>query len=144
MKEISSTRLHEIIEDCFKGDGSDLIKIEGVRSSFLFHGEKLAKYREELRQMIGLLNPKFLTAKEGGGGGWSFLNLPFDKNEHQWGEHLQAEILTVLCLASKLAARLMPIEMDRIMPGGMPYFVFSLLDDTFNGKAAVHEEVKQS
>lgn len=125
-------KLEEILKDCFEGDGSNLINIQGIANSFTFHGEKIEKHRKELKKMIKLLNTNFLTDKEGGGGGWSFLQIPFDKDNYQWGEQRNAEILVVLCMAAKLCVRLMPIEMDGIMPGGVPYLIFSLKNDTFS------------
>lgn len=144
-QEISTTRLNEIFENClfktdsvFEKDGETTesqVFVKGVIQSFYFNPQILSGYKEELKQMIGLLNTNFLTTKEGGGGGWSFLQIPFYKDGSQWGEHRNAEQLACLCIANKLAARLMPAEFDQMMPGGVPYFVFTLLDNAFDIKA---------
>lgn len=96
----------------------DFIEVEGVTGKFGFH-PRIKDKKEEIQTLINELNPNF---KEG----WTFLNLPFDKHDNHWGEHLNCEQLYVISKAVGLAQFSMPREMWEVLPGGMPYIAFEI------------------
>lgn len=55
---------------------SDAVIVEGVLGPFGFHPGRLESHRSEVVEMIKELPTEFLSIEDGGGGGWSFLNLP--------------------------------------------------------------------
>jgi len=93
---------------------------EGIMNRYGFHPERLESHREEVKELLGELSSDF---QETGGGGMSFLNACMDKNERQWGEHINVEMLMSLGLALGLVEYCAPRELWPILPGGMPYFV---------------------
>lgn len=59
---------------------------------------------------------------ESKGGGWSFLNMCEDKGGNQWsGTHKTMEQLLCLGMAMNKMKILLPREVWKIFPGGMPY-----------------------
>ncbi len=98
--------------------------VEGVLTTFGFHPDRLETHREEVRDWLGQLPDTFQQDK---GGGWSFLQVPFTKDDHQWGEHRDAQNLLVLGEGLGMVKNQMPMrELWAALPGGMPYYVFDL------------------
>jgi len=95
-------------------------KGECIRASFGFHPERIESHRAEVIAMLRELDLNFYESK---GGGWSFLNLPFDKNGNQWGEQSNADMLLLISNALGLMKIQMPREMWKLCPGGVPYVV---------------------
>lgn len=134
---LTSERVEEIGLDCvWPSDEADRLSedemkersiiAEGVIHTYGFRPEKIAEHREELREMIRELPTEFLATREGGGGGWSFLNLCVTKDGEQWtGLHLMQERFMCLCIAAGLAEIPLPREMWSSLPGGVPYVVFN-------------------
>ncbi len=134
---ISSQQVHEIMLDCLfteeemptdVTDHADLpegaIVAEGVIRPFAFHGGRLESHRDEVTKMLQGLPIEFRDAEHGGGGGWSFLNACNDANDVQWTSfHQTMDELFVLGIGLGLAAWLMPRDMWKVLPGGMPYVV---------------------
>lgn len=119
-----------IMKDClFKNeelpsDGSvppNAKTVKGIVRTFGFHPERLENHRQEVLAIIEEIPQAFL---EDSGGGWTFMNLPMDKNENQWGEQTNAEDLLVLAIGLGLADYLLPRDMWSSLPGSMPYVVF--------------------
>ena len=108
---------------------ANAILVEGIINKFGFHPERLESHKDEITDLINLMPDNFQKSK---GGGWSFLNLCMDKDNNQWGEHINMEQLVALAIATNQGKFAMPREMWNILPGGMPYVVF----DTLSGETA--------
>lgn len=133
MSKLTTKRLREIIMDSLYREaeipGHDRSKPPedakrgiGVMRKMAFHPERVEKYRTEIKEMISELNPTFFEGKSGGG--WSFLNLAFDKNDRQWGEQPDCDDLICISSALGLCEFPLPRETWKFLPGGMPYVVF--------------------
>lgn len=68
--------------------------------------------------MLSELPDQFMLSK---GGGWSFLNVPFTKDEKFWGEQPDAECLICLGIGLNLAQFQLPRFLWAAFPGGVPY-----------------------
>lgn len=122
MKTLTAENVETVFRDCLFRDGEDTAQaqiVEGVVSKFGFHPDRLAAHKTEIAEMLDGLPDEFKMAK---GGGWSFLNACMTKRGDQWGEHRNIEQLLALGIASDQAKMLMPREMWKVLPGGMPYF----------------------
>lgn len=125
---LSPKRVEEVLLGClFKKeeipDGKKLFVIaEGVIAKYAFHPQRLEGHRPKIVELINELNPKFF---EHTGGGWTFLNLAFDKKDRHWGEHRDCDNLLCLAIAIKHARIQFPRDMWDVFPGGVPYVVFS-------------------
>ncbi len=120
-------RLEAVFMDCLFRNKAEAKTFEPVLSSGIavnvgFHPERLASHAETIKALIKeVVKEDFY---EDAGGGYSFLHLPFDKDDEQWGEQRNAEQLFLLAQALKLASFCVPKEMWSMLPGGMPYVVF--------------------
>jgi len=98
--------------------------VEGVNLKVGFHPERIKQNRKNIISMLDCLSDNFKAEK---GGGYSFLNMIDDKNGEQWtvidGVHSEVDKLVTLGLAIGKLSYLMPKEMWKILPGGMPYLV---------------------
>ncbi len=94
----------------------DAVRVEGLVSDFAFHKERLEYVREEVIGWIKQLPKEFLSKDEGGGDGWSFLNMCVDRDGNQWGEHIDMEALYVLAAGLGLAEFLLPRKMWSVTP----------------------------
>lgn len=142
--ELTAENVRTILNDCFltdeevvdlslHGANSDraeelveaghLVKVDGLRTDFAFHPERLESHRAEVADMLAQVPEPFFTNK---GGGWSFLNLCTRADDVLWGEHINVEQLCVLAIGLGLGQWLVPKEMWNLMPGGMPYIAFTL------------------
>lgn len=91
---------------------------EGVRHRIGFHTERLLSHKQDVVDMLDCLADNFKQTK---GGGWSFLQMCADKHDNQWtGDHAQVDKLVTLGAALDLIS-LTPVEMNRFLPGGVPY-----------------------
>lgn len=103
-----------------KGDKpKDAVLVDGIRSNYGFHPQRLEQARTKVKGWLGLLPTEF---HKDTGGGWSFLNACMTKDGHQWGEQPSVELLMVLGVGLKLAEYQLPKDLWKIMPGGVPYF----------------------
>jgi hypothetical protein len=101
----------------------EMTKVEGLMRTFGFVTSRLKEIEPQILECINELDASFL---ESGGGGMSFLQLPFDKNGTQWGEQRNAEELFALASGLGHAKYLLPREMWQVLPGGVPYIAFNL------------------
>lgn len=133
MNKLTSENVQKTLMDCFFTEeeiqtlGEEELKkkaimVEGITNIFGLNPDRLEQAVPTILEYVKQLHPNFM--EEGEGGGWSFLNLPFDKDGVQWGEHMNAEQLYVLANAAGLAKFCMPRDMWKIFPGEMPYIVF--------------------
>jgi hypothetical protein len=101
---------------------SGAVMVSGVVRNFGFHPERLKALEPEVKSLIQQLSPKFLKS---GGGGASFLELPFDANGEQWGEQMNAEDLLALAVGLGLASMQVARVLWPCLPGGVPYVCFN-------------------
>ena len=115
--------------DCLFKDGElvdgkpqgEYIAVEGLTRNIGFNPERLQAKKQVVKELLRKLPEEF---KESVGGGWSFLNFCKTKEGEQWtGMHLVCEQLVCLGLGLKLLGYLMPREMWKFLPGGVPYIV---------------------
>jgi hypothetical protein len=118
--------VHNIFVDClYREDEMRGISIHELAESAHGHGvvhkvvplhpERLATHKEEINDLLDELHNDF---KEG----MSFLKMPFDKHNHQWGEHPNCEELLILGDAIGRIEFCLPRDMWSALPGGVPYF----------------------
>jgi hypothetical protein len=70
----------------------DAILVEGIVQRFGFHQGRVAEIKPRLKEILADMQDPFFKEKSGG---WSFLNLPFDRHGQHWGEHRNVEQLVV-------------------------------------------------
>lgn len=115
-----------ILKDCFAENMEELkpeeiIDLElVVIHSFCFKKNKIEQNCEDIKELLKQLPEQFWKD-----GGWSFLKVPFDKNDNQWGEQRDAEMLMALGMAAGYVKHLLQKEFWFALPGGGPYFVIS-------------------
>lgn len=123
---ISAKEIRDIATECFfkkeeMENGKpvvDPVIVEGIVRNYGFHPDRLKAKALRLKEIIQELNPSFYE-------GWSFLNLPFDKDGAQWGEQPDAEMLYCLCAGNDLAKYCFSRDMWDALPGGVPYIIFN-------------------
>ena len=114
----------EMVDLDENGAPPDAIIVEGVVNTYAFHPVRLESHRNDLIAMIGDLPIEFLPADQGGGGGWSFLNLCMTKDNVQWTSfHLVQERFMCMCAGLGMA-KIIPREMWQFLPGNVPYVTF--------------------
>lgn len=126
---LDAKRVREIVMDClFTDDPKDedmRISVYGIARCFGFIPEKIENYRDEIHEMMKELPDVFWDSNDNpnGGGGYTFMNLPFDKNDHQWCEQPTAELLMALGLATGYMEYMLPREVWIALPGNVPYII---------------------
>lgn len=117
---LTSENVQRIFKDCVSY-GPDIIPVEGVRMKASFSVKKLATHVNEITEMLEQLPDK---SHEGKGDGWTFLNMCIDKSGQQWTDfHTVCDMLVCLGLAIGQLSFVLPRELWKIFPGGMPYIV---------------------
>lgn len=106
-----------------EGEATDNhVPAEGIVKKVGFHPERLEAARGQVKAMLDELPDEFRQSK---GGGWSFLNMCYDRHEMQWtGFHDVQEQLCLMGIALGLVEFHMPRDMWPIFPGGVPYLVY--------------------
>ena len=124
---MTAKEIQDMIKDCLFTEEEvknnppkegEFVAVDGIVSKLGFHPERLKSKIPRLKEIIQELNPTFFE-------GWSFLNLPFDKDGNQWGEQRDAESLLMMCIGNGLAKFLLSRDMWDALPGGMPYIIFN-------------------
>ena len=122
---ISPTRVREIVKSSLLGcttleeaqNDTDGIRVNGVTATFYFSKSKIEKFKNEISEMIDMLDPKFKSIL-----GASFVMLCVDKNGVLWtGEHVICEDLLLLGIAIN---KMEIVEMDEMIIntlGGVPF-----------------------
>lgn len=127
--KLSSKNVTEVFEDSLFNDGEptdNAIIVSGIVTNVGFHSDRLTGHRSDVLDMVKELDSTFHLSV---GGGWSFMNLCNDAQGNRWtGEHRVMEQLCLLALGLNIASFLLPREMWSVLPGGMPYIGFSVLD----------------
>ena len=123
---LTSENVQHTFTSCLFAEGentSSAVMVEGIKSDFGFHPERLKENTDKIQSMLAEL-PK--ESHESEGGGWSFLNACNNNQGIQWTDlHPVMEQLFCMGIAIGKAKYLMPREMWSIMPGQMPYLVVS-------------------
>lgn len=124
MASIDATRVHEIFMDCLFCEMPQkterCIALYTCQGRFHFIPDKISEHRQEIHDILGNLRDEFFESK---GGGYSFMALPFTKDDEQWGEQTNGDQLMALGLASGYMQYLFGAEMWRALPGGVPYII---------------------
>ena len=107
------------------GEVEEALIVEGIMRDYGLHPGRVDENRENIAELLRELPNNFFIG-EGGGGGWTFLNLCMDKHDNHWAEHPTMEVLCVLAIAAGLGKWAVPKEMWSVFPGGMPYIQFDL------------------
>jgi hypothetical protein len=116
--EDSLFRDEELVDG--KPPGESVV-VEGIMHTVGFHPGRLEGHREEVVAWLNQLPDEF---KAQIGGGWSFLNMCYDRDGNQWtGLHQVMEQLLLLGIGLRRAKIQLPREMWNMVPGGMPYIV---------------------
>ena len=122
--KLTAENVNSIFMDCLFKEGEpteNLVKAEGVISTFGFHPGRIKKHTKEIYDMLKQLHKEF---QKDSGGGMSFLNACNDKDGNQWtGLHQDMEQLVVLGIAINKVRYCLPRELWSSLPGSMPYFV---------------------
>jgi hypothetical protein len=93
----------------------------GIINNYKFTRSSLDECRGDVVSLLGQLPEPFMKSK---GGGWSFLNACYDKDQNLWtGEHRVVEALVAIGNAMGIVDYCLPREFWSFMPGGMPYIV---------------------
>jgi hypothetical protein len=127
---IDTQKLEAVFVGCFFKDDElkDLktgevpagcVHVEGIVNRFGLHPERLEAARTKVVYWLKQLPTEFRAEM---GGGWTFLNACQTKDGEQWGEHRNMEQLFCLGLGLKLVTEMMPRQMWKMLPGGMPYY----------------------
>lgn len=129
MKELTSVNVTNTFMNCLFKEGEsheNYVDAPGIIHYVGFHPERLKEAKEDVIDYLSQLPNEFMDAKNGGGGGWSFLNACYTKDNVHWGEHIHMEQLFQLGCALGLAECVLPREMWKVLPGGVPYYVVKL------------------
>jgi hypothetical protein len=119
---LTAERVDELAIGCLSApDAPDQVLVEGIISQFGFNREILESHRDEITGLLAELPDEF---KKSGGGGWSFLNACQDRDGNQWtGMHWTMERLFALGMGLGLVQSLMPRDLWKVLPGGVPYYM---------------------
>ena len=116
-------KVREIVADSLNGKEEGALLVEGIVRTFGFSPEKIAAHKEEIRALLADMPDEFHAGK---GGGMSFLNLCNDRHGEQWADmHQTMEELVALGVAAGMASYLLPRDMWKALPGGVPYVAFN-------------------
>lgn len=95
--------------------------VAGITASTGFDRQKIDERKAFIGAMLMDLPEDFMKSK---GGGMSFLNACQNRQDQQWtGMHLRMGQLFDLGVAAGFVECLLPREMWKALPGGMPYYV---------------------
>lgn len=132
---INAEEVQEIFFNCMWSDKqietlgeeyllNNSLVFEGLTIKAAFNPERIEYHAKRITEILGELNPQFFPE---GGGGSSFLQLPFTKDDEQWGEHRNAEQLMLLGMAIyKVKYALSDRKMWVAFAGHMPYLIVNL------------------
>lgn len=116
-------RVRELMKKTLAGENDESLKVEGLVNNFAFDVGKIDENKSAIEDLLQLMPENF---RKDVGGGWSFLQLCVDNNGEQWGEHPDMEALVCLGIAADLAEYVLPRELWKALPGGVPYIAFNI------------------
>lgn len=122
---LTSENVEAIFKDCLTDER--IFIVQGVVISASFDRKKVETHEEEIMQMLMQLPAQFHRP---GGCGWTFLNMCIDRDGNQWTDFHQMQDKLV-CLGRAIGAVefVMPRDLWKVFPGGMPYIV---INDNYN------------
>ena len=122
--ELTTENVTNVFKKCLFNDNENIsnpIIAEGITAKFGFNQKRLNSHINDITDMLSQLPKEF---QRDSGGGTSFLNACDNANGEQWtGLHEVMELLFMLGLATGNVQCLMPRDMWKVLPGGMPYYV---------------------
>ena len=130
--KLTLSNVDSVMRDCLftddevkqaNGQPENMVVSSGIMMNVGFHKERLESHREDVASMLSQLDDTFRLEN---GGGWSFLNACYTKEQEHWGEHRDMDNLFILGQALGLAKYIPERPMWRAMPGGMPYVQITL------------------
>lgn len=123
--QLTHQNVEAVFADCLADTAEYTLK--GVLIEVAFNREKIVEHEQDIMQMLMQLPKEFHRP---GGCGWSFLNMCIDKNGNQWNDfHQTQDKLVCLCRSIGAVEFLMPRDLWKALPGGMPYIV---INDNYN------------
>jgi hypothetical protein len=121
--ELTSTNVENLFLKCLWGDNADTEnakKVNGVQMNVGFNPKALEEHKAEIEDLLNQCHPNFMANSEAKG--WSFLNFCQDRNDEQWtGFHRICDCLICMGLAIDKIKFLLPREVWKALPGGVPY-----------------------
>lgn len=132
VNKLTASRVNELFATCLSQhplanlDDDDII-IEGIKMNVAFSKKALAIVSDDIKALISQLPENALDTSEGKG--MSFISLCNDKDGELWtGFHRIIEELVMLALGINCCSYLLPKELWKALPGGMPYLVFTVTE----------------
>ena len=121
---LTSDRVAEIFKECLATqeeiDGGKVVLTDVLVGVVGLVPDRLEPHRDEIKEMLYELPENFQMEK---GGGWSFLQACEDRHGNQWtGLHSRMAELFALGVATDQAICLLPRDVWKALPGGMPYY----------------------
>ena len=114
-----ANRVGALMQYCLSSESlDDAIVVQSVVVTTTFHRGKLIESIPEIKDILDQMDSTFSR-----GGGWSFMNLVFDKNGVNWAEQRTADFLVALGLATGMVKFATPRNTWTFFPGSMPYLV---------------------
>lgn len=93
---------------------NNIVKVDGVRSTFYLYRDKLNEQRVDVQSMLSQLPPSFLARGE------FFTHACNNATGEQWGEHIDMEMLFVLAEGLGVATKeRFPVDISAFL--GVPY-----------------------
>lgn len=124
---LTSENIDHVFKACLTDDTEHALITEGVVSTFAFDKARLHEYEEAISDMLLELPAEFMATS--GTGGASFLRACLDCYNVQWtGVHAYMERLFALGCATGKTRLLMPKDLWKLFPGGMPYYIINDLE----------------
>ena len=124
--DLTSQNVEKVFFNCLFKEGENTnnpVIANGIMAKVGFHEERLNNNSDNIISMLNKLPKDF---QKDSGGGMSFLNACDDYNGNQWTSlHKIMEQLFMLGLALGKVKCLMPRDMWKMLPGGMPYYVIN-------------------
>ena len=125
MLELTRQNVDQVVQDCRWNDVETVDQaqvVEGIAHNVGFSPPRLEEHVEDIEDMLSQLPRQFNEGDEGGG--WSFLNACNREDGVQWtGLHLQMEMLFLLGIGIGKVHWMLPRDVWRALPGGVPYVV---------------------
>jgi hypothetical protein len=125
--KLTSKNVTQLFKDCLYNEGEntdDHVKTEAIKMIVGFDPKRLKENKENILDLLKEFPDSFMKS---GGGGMSFVNMCQDKNGIQWTDfHSTMDELVALGIASGQMSYVLPRNIWRHLPGGMPYLVIDL------------------
>jgi hypothetical protein len=126
-KNLTADNVYKLFLKCVDPEKKEnSIFIEGLVLTAFFKPEAIKADTFEILGYLEQLPIEFKAREFGGGGGWTFLNMPANFNKVVWGQQADAQMLMMLAMASRHMVYCMA---DRkkwaFLPGNVPYVEWS-------------------